>query len=283
MRDVVLDTPRGRIAALRQGAPGMPRVLALHGWLDNAASFLPLAAHLPGVELVAIDLAGHGRSFHRAAAADYTFVEYLLDVAAVLDALDWHAPVALLGHSLGGAVAVMAAVAMPERIAALALVESAGPLSGRPEEAPERLRDAFVRRRARPRPLRVFADLDVACRARIQANGLSETAARLLVERGTRAVDGGFVWASDPRLTWPSPLRMEEAAVRALLGAIACPVRVVAATETLPALAQAVRDARLACLRDGACTVLPGHHHLHMETPAAVAAALADVLGAARA
>ncbi len=48
------------VAALRSGTPGGLKVLALHGWLDNAASFLPLAAQLPTLDLVMVDLPGHG-------------------------------------------------------------------------------------------------------------------------------------------------------------------------------------------------------------------------------
>ena len=65
-----IDIPLGRIAALRGGTPGAPRVLALHGWLDNAASFLPLAAHLRAIDLVALDLPGHGHSAHLPPGAD---------------------------------------------------------------------------------------------------------------------------------------------------------------------------------------------------------------------
>ena len=64
LREFTLDIPSGRIAGLRGGAANAPNVLALHGWLDNAASFVPLAAHLDGIELVAVDLPGHGRSAH---------------------------------------------------------------------------------------------------------------------------------------------------------------------------------------------------------------------------
>src|SRR5690606_16190833 len=66
MRELELDIPAGRIAGLRLGEAGAPRVLALHGWLDNAASFVPLATEFERigtrVELVAPDLPGHGRS-----------------------------------------------------------------------------------------------------------------------------------------------------------------------------------------------------------------------------
>ena len=42
MNEFNLQIPLGRIAGLRAGTPGATRVLALHGWLDKAASFVPL-------------------------------------------------------------------------------------------------------------------------------------------------------------------------------------------------------------------------------------------------
>ena len=42
-RDVSLNTPAGVLRGLAWPNPGAPRCLALHGWLDNAASFIPLA------------------------------------------------------------------------------------------------------------------------------------------------------------------------------------------------------------------------------------------------
>src|SRR5690606_31937171 len=71
MREFELEIPLGTIRGLRWGEPGMPRVLALHGWLDNAASFVPLAPLLPGLDLVAPDLPGHGRSTHLPPGTDY--------------------------------------------------------------------------------------------------------------------------------------------------------------------------------------------------------------------
>lgn len=52
LREFEVDIPLGRITGLRAGHDG-PRVLALHGWLDNAASFVPLADHLGPVNTIA--------------------------------------------------------------------------------------------------------------------------------------------------------------------------------------------------------------------------------------
>ncbi|MFY0450190.1 alpha/beta hydrolase, partial [Xanthomonas codiaei] len=54
----------GRVTGLRNTGRGPRRILALHGWLDNAASFVPLSAHLqaPDLDLVLLDLPGHGHS-----------------------------------------------------------------------------------------------------------------------------------------------------------------------------------------------------------------------------
>src|SRR3546814_8626262 len=65
MRELRIDTPHGQMAALRAGREGAPRLLAVHGWLDNAASFIPMLEHLGDFDVVAIDLPGHGYSFHR--------------------------------------------------------------------------------------------------------------------------------------------------------------------------------------------------------------------------
>lgn len=120
LREFAVDIPLGRITGLRGGSAG-PRVLALHGWLDNAASFMPLAAHLPGVQLVAPDLPGHGRSAHLAPGAEYTSgvaVNAVLDIA---DALGWDT-FSLLGHSMGAGIASLMAAAVPQRVQRLVAI-----------------------------------------------------------------------------------------------------------------------------------------------------------------
>ncbi|WP_343211208.1 alpha/beta hydrolase [Arenimonas sp.] len=274
LREISLASARGELAALRGGTPGGPPLLCLHGWLDNAASFLPLAPHLAQFDLVALDLPGHGASAHRAPGYDYAFADWVHDVLDAMDALGW-AQADLLGHSMGGAIASAVAAAAPARVRRLALVEALGPISGEPAQAGQRLRDAVAARRAMaPRPPRVIPDLDAAVAARLAASRMTPEAARLIVQRNLRPVEGGHAWRSDPRLTLPSALRMAEATVQSLLRSIEAPVLVIAADPSPPYFPAAVREARLACLADGRVQVFEGGHHLHMEQAARVAAPL---------
>lgn len=283
LRECALDTAFGRFAGLRGGA-GAP-VLALHGWLDNAASFLPLSTHLAGIDLVALDLPGHGRSAHLPAGAEYSLAGTVLAVLDAADALGWDR-FAVLGHSMGAAIGSILAAAAPERVARFVAIEALGALADREDHTAVRLRESVAARRAlRGKRLRVFPDLDAAVRARMQANGLSEPVARMLVERGTRAVQandgpGGFEWSSDPRLTISTAVRMTEGQVRDLIAHIGCPTRAIYAEPAQPYFPEPLRSERAACLPRGELRVLPGGHHLHMEDPAAVAAAIGDFLRA---
>jgi pimeloyl-ACP methyl ester carboxylesterase len=276
MHEFSLDIPLGRITGLRVGTPGAPKVLALHGWLDNAASFVSLAPLLPGIELVAPDLPGHGRSVHLPQGADYSFAGAVSSVLDIADALGWER-FALLGHSMGAGIGSLVAAACPQRIERFVAIEALGALAEAPERTVTRLRDAIAAmRNVARKPLRVFPDIDTAIRARMQANALDEPAARLLVERGLAVVDGGHAWSSDPRLTLPTTIRMTEPQVLALVRGIECPTLVIHADPAQPYLPDDLRRARAAALPHGTLLVLPGGHHLHMEQPQAVAAAIGD-------
>ena len=286
LREFALDLPGGRIAGLRGGTIGAPRVLALHGWLDNAASFLPLAAHLHGLDLVAPDLPGHGRSAHLPVGADYSFAAAVNSVLDIADALGWER-FSILGHSMGAGIGSLVAAACPARIERFVAIEALGALAETADRTTQRLREAINATRALPgKRLRLFPDLATAVRARMQGNTgstLEEAAARLLVERGLVPVqddDGriGHAWSSDPRLTLPTLVRMTEAQVHDLVRGIECPTLVIYADPAQRYLPGPLRDARALLLPRGERVVLSGGHHLHMEQPAQVAAAIGDFL-----
>lgn len=283
MQEFVVDTAFGRLAGLRNGRTQAPKLLALHGWLDNAASFVPLAPWLDGFDLVAPDLPGHGASAHLPVAAEYTLIAAARAALAVADALGWQ-HFHLLGHSLGGATASFVAAATPQRVDKLLLIEALGSLSESEERVGARLREAFAGMAAIDgKQLRVFSDIATAIKARVIANDLSEPAARLLVERGVAPVRGdggaaGFVWRSDPRLTLTSALRMNEAQMRALIRAIDSPTCMVWADPAQSYMPDAVRRERAALLRDGELHIHAGTHHLQMEQPQLVGELFSEFL-----
>ena len=279
MREIALSTARGPIAALRNGDPTGPKLLCLHGWLDNAASFVPLMPELSGFDLAALDLPGHGASAHRLPGYDYVFVDWIHDVLDALDALGWK-QANLLGHSMGGAIATVVAASAPERLHKLVLIEALGPISGQPEEAGPRLRLAVAARRALDpgKSVRLITDIESAVDARLAVSKMSRDAARLIVERNLRQVAGGHVWRSDPRLTLPTHVRTGEAFVRSWIHAIDAPTLVIAADPSPPYFTPEIRSGRLAELRDGRVAVIAGGHHLHMEQPEHVAQLLNEFL-----
>ena len=282
VEEIRLNLPHIELAAHLFGPEDGKPVLALHGWLDNAASFIPLSAHLPGLDLVAIDQPGHGRSAHLPAGADYSFVGAINAILDVADALGWER-FALLGHSMGAGIASMIAAACPQRVERLVAIEALGALAEVPGRTVARMREAVAANRAlKDKRLRTFPDIETAVRARAYASrvpgsGLDEPLVRLLVERGVREVEGGgYAWSSDPRLTLPTMTRMTESQVEDLVAGIECPVRAIFADPAQPYLPDDLRRRRVALLPRGELVVIPGGHHLHMQQPAAVAAAIGD-------
>ena len=113
------------------GAPGAPPVVLVHGVCDDLGVMAPLAARMGGRHrTVRVDLRGHGAS--DAPAGDYSVATLAADVAAMCDHLAVRGAV-VVGHSLGGAVAVQLAASRPELVAALVLLD--GALLFRPEVA----------------------------------------------------------------------------------------------------------------------------------------------------
>lgn len=278
--ELELKTPYLRLAARAWGPlDGVP-VLALHGWLDNAASFDALAPLLPNTRLVALDLTGHGRSEHRPPGIHYHFVDFIPDVVAAADALGWDR-FALLGHSLGGGIASFVAATLPERIDRVAMIEGLGPPTSDPADGPANLRKTIQQMDALPRKRPpVYANLEAAIQARCEASGLSWAAATILVERGVRPIDGGFGWRTDPRLRFVSPLYLSEPQILAYMERIVAPALLICGADGY-LVKRAYMQERYARIADLTVKILPGGHHPHLEDPEPCAHLLAPFLTAA--
>jgi pimeloyl-ACP methyl ester carboxylesterase len=176
-------SPGLHLAARVHGPDDGAPLLAMHGWLDNAATFDELAPLLPGRRIVALDFAGHGLSGRRVG-APYHFIDYVADVAAVADLLGWQT-FDLMGHSLGAGVAALLAGAWPERVRRLVLLEGLGPLTDDEARAPERMREALAaesegRRRGGPRT--GYADAEQVAQRLASAVSMQVGSARTLLQ-----------------------------------------------------------------------------------------------------
>lgn len=269
--EIRLDTPRGVLAGLHWPLPGGAPTLCLHGWLDNAASFIPMSRYLPKLDLVAVDLPGHGRSDHRRGGARYYFPDYLWDVDAVLDALGWSS-CHLLGHSLGAAIASLYAAAAPGRVRSLVMLDSLGPITGAVKDCTARLRKSLHSVRAGARQSKNYRSIEEMISARQANSGLGEESARLICERSVRQHGRYLQWSNDPRLYWTSPVLLTEEQVLEYLSHIEAPALSLTAASVSPFVSEEKVRNRSAAVRHGRHETIQGSHHFHMDQPGLVAA-----------
>ena len=121
-----------------QVTPQRPPLLMLHGWMDVAASFQFVVDALTTERFVlALDFRGFGLT-DSPSADSYWFPDYLGDLDAVLDAMLPNQTIDLLGHSMGGNVAMLYAGIRPQRIRKLVNLEGFGMSASKPTHAPKR-------------------------------------------------------------------------------------------------------------------------------------------------
>jgi pimeloyl-ACP methyl ester carboxylesterase len=100
-----------------EGPQSGPPLLLLHGFMARWQTFLPVIAALSSRwHVYALDFRGHGGSGR--APGQYRIADYTGDVIAFIED-KFVEPVALLGHSMGGHIAVEVAVRVPAKVRAL--------------------------------------------------------------------------------------------------------------------------------------------------------------------
>lgn len=103
-----------------------PTVVMLHGFTGSKENWYPLAGALQGrYRLLIPDLPGWGES-ERKPDLVYGFTQQAANVDAFIRALSPGKPVVLLGHSMGGGIAALAAARYPQDIARVGLLDAAG-------------------------------------------------------------------------------------------------------------------------------------------------------------
>tara|TARA_R110002167_G_scaffold327858_2_gene534188 strand:- start:49723 stop:50640 length:918 start_codon:yes stop_codon:yes gene_type:complete len=253
-------------------------VLCLHGWLDNAASFVPLMPHfqqcLPDKHIVAIDWPGHGNSSHKSLDAHYHFIDWVYDLLQLFELNHWQ-QVDIVAHSMGGMVASAFAAAFPEKVKSLTLIDSIGFVSSEAEETTKQLRDGMLSRfkssrlseqQVGVRKKNYHATVDSAVKARVNVSDLNYDHAKLLVERGIIKEAQGYRWRSDARLRNTSPYRLTLKQAQQFIRDIKCPVQLIYGSKGMDMVSSGIKVFG-ALFEQFSSVELVGGHHVHMEQP----------------
>ncbi|AZG73614.1 alpha/beta fold hydrolase [Shewanella livingstonensis] len=274
VEEIQLPLAHITLAAKRYGQADKPMILALHGWLDNADSFIPLAQALDQqnifnkFQLLCIDWPGHGLSDHRPGRYPLHWVDYIYDLQAVIHAISQDTgPIILLGHSLGGIIASAYNACLAENIHKLILIEALSPLSESADQAKDRLRKGllqqqrFNRQLARPTP--TYSSMNIAIQARHQLTGLALPWCELITKRNMAVTDGQYHWRSDPRLKLDSLNRFTFEQVDALMTNSDTPCLLIVGHDGYKQLTASTEQA-YKWFSNINIIDLPGDHHLHM-------------------
>lgn len=264
-----------------------PLVLA-HGWMDVAASYQFVvdafsAPFLAGRTVIAPDWRGFGLTRPKAPVDHYQFVDYLADLDQLLDHYAPGRPVDLVGHSMGGNVAMMYAGARPQRIRRLVNLEGFGMPATRPAQAPRRYAqwmDELRQLRSGELALKSYAGVQEVAQRLMKTNRRLPQDKALWLAHHWAAPNAEGRWEilgdTAHKLVSAQLFRVDE--MLALYAAITAPVLAVEASDdslgmwwkeryTLAEYHERIRqipDCRTAVVQDAG-------HMLHHDQPAAVA------------
>ena len=173
-----------------QPVPGQPTLFMLHGWMDVADSFqFMVDAFDRPFHILAPDWRGYGLS-ESGNVDNFWFPDYMADLDALLNHFAAHGPIDLLGHSMGGNVAMMYAGVRPNRIRRLINLEGFGMAPTDPSQAPHRYAqwmDALLKFRDGAMALKTYPSAQaVADRLQLNNPRMSHDQAQWLALRWAR-------------------------------------------------------------------------------------------------
>lgn len=272
-----LEVRRLRYHVRRWKRPGAPKLFLLHGWMDVSASFQFLVDALSADwDVFAPDWRGYGLTDWGKSDC-YWFPDYVGDLDALLGQLEPDHAVRLVGHSLGGNVAMLYAGIRPARIDRLVNLEGVGLRPTQPEQAPGRYARWLDELREPPK-LKSYPDFDALADRLQKANPrLGRERAEFLARHWGRETSESLVaLCGDPAHKIVNPVLYRYEEVRACWEKVSAPVLWVDAAEsdTLKRLDvdAAQYTERRAALRNLTYVVLEdAGHMLHHDQPEAVA------------
>ena len=218
------------------GNADKPLLLLIHGGRDHARNWDWVARELRrDYHVIAPDLRGHGDS-EWAVGGSYAMIDYTLDVAQLLNPLDVF-PITIIGHSLGGSIALQYTGTYPDKVKKIVAIEGLGPppelIVDRPAHERMRIWISEMRSLSLRHPHR-YASLEEAVARMKDANPrLTDEQARHLTVHGSyRDEDGTYLWKFDNYVRATSPYLFNMQDAHQLWGCITCPVLLLRGTES---------------------------------------------------
>jgi len=270
-----IDIPGLSINARVWGPEDGKRILALHGWLDNAASFDRLAPLLQDYHIVAIDLPGHGFSDYLPLSGHYNTFDRAMQVVEVADALGWES-FALLGHSLGGMVSNVVPIIIPDRITHVGMIDSIWHASAFASDVADMFKNYYASTLNERKNHTVYDSLEQAAEMRVNVAKLmpvSFEGALVLAEGGMKREQEGYIWTFDLRLLRPhygyNSLEMK----MDVSNAIQQPVCIIIAENSFFGYGDQSELLNKA-YHHITHPIVPGYHHVHLDNPEPCAAIL---------
>lgn len=257
-----------RLHHLEWGPADGPVLVALHGLRSYAQTFEGVAAALGDrFRVIALDQRGRGLSDWDPQRR-YDTLTYVDDLAAWADALGL-ARFHLLGHSMGGANAIVYAAREPARVASL-IVEDNGPGASAGSAGAERIKRELANTPD------AFADWDEAARFwRSIRPGVTEEAIASRVRHSLRADDTGrIVWRHDQAGIADARLRIAPTDLWPHLLAVRCPILLLRGGDSdfVPEAVAAQMQSRCPSLER--VDIAGAGHYVHDDQPQAFIAAL---------
>jgi len=278
-----------KLAAKAWGKESGKKILGVHGWLDNAATWDFIAPHLAqnGFYVVSLDLPGHGKSEHRPKGCFYHSLDYVTDMLGALDALKWDQCV-LLGHSMGASLCTMLAPLIPERIQAMVLVEGFGPFCSPPDQLVPEMRKSLKSWHvlADKKPT-TYPNIETAVEKLLQNNSawssnmtMSLRSGQALVERSTSqpASDGSIYFLHDIRLRVGSLYRFSEEQAEAMIKQIKAPTLCIYGEKGLKHFSDRYHKRKHLVEKLEELMVEDAGHHLHLDCPEKIISRIDDFL-----
>ena len=243
---------RLRLHYVDWGNPDGPPMLLIHGGRDHCRNWDWVAEHFAkDYHIIAPDLRGHGDSQWEAS-GNYTQISYVYDIAQLLQQKNMHDDT-VIGHSLGGAIALMYTALFPERVKKLVAIEGMGPSPSLAAKQAEISINDRVRswvddmRKLSGRLPRRYDTLDDAFkRMRDENPHLSEEQARHLTLHGANQnEDGTYSWKFDNYVRVFSMSGLPNEQVKKMYGEISCPTLLMRGEESWAS--DPVADGRTQC------------------------------------